>query len=126
MRGRGQGECYREIRPDDDAESSEVVRIDASRLLSTISLYNTVDNTKTIDEVKEGEDIRVDQVFIGTCTNGRIEDLRVAERILKGKEDIEGCEADSRTTPWEVMRLDMSEGLISIFNDSSRAVMDSG
>ena len=67
---------------DEDAEYDEVYEIDLSTLRPTVSFPHLPDNTRTIDEVG---DIDIDQVVIGSCTNGRISDLRVARDILKGK-----------------------------------------
>ena len=66
---------------DEDAEYDEVYEIDLSNLRPTVSFPNLPDNTRTIDEVG---DIEIDQAVIGSCTNGRISDLRVARDILKG------------------------------------------
>lgn len=67
---------------DEDAEYDEVYEIDLSSLRPTVSFPHLPDNTKTIDEVG---DVEIDQAVIGSCTNGRISDLRVARDILKGK-----------------------------------------
>lgn len=67
---------------DEDAEYEEVFEIDLSTLRPTVSFPHLPDNTRTIDNVG---DIDLDQVVIGSCTNGRISDLRVARDILKGK-----------------------------------------
>lgn len=67
---------------DEDAEYDEVYEIDLSTLRPTVSFPHLPDNTRTIDEVG---DIDIDQAVIGSCTNGRISDLRVARDILKGK-----------------------------------------
>lgn len=67
---------------DEDAEYDEVIEIDLSALKPTISFPHLPDNTRTIDNVG---DVKIDQAFIGSCTNGRISDLRVARSILKGK-----------------------------------------
>ena len=67
---------------DEDAEYDEVYEIDLSTLRPTVSFPHLPDNTRTIDEVGE---IEIDQAVIGSCTNGRISDLRVARDILKGK-----------------------------------------
>ncbi|SFC83210.1 3-isopropylmalate dehydratase large subunit [Clostridium uliginosum] len=67
---------------DDDAEYDEVFEIDLSTLKSTVSFPHLPDNTRTIDKVG---DIELDQVVIGSCTNGRMSDLRVARDIIKGK-----------------------------------------
>lgn len=68
---------------DADAEYDEVYEVDLSTLRPTIAFPHLPDNTRTIDEVG---DVEVDQVVIGSCTNGRISDLRIARDILKGKQ----------------------------------------
>ena len=68
---------------DKDAEYDEVYEIDISELRPTVSFPHLPDNTRTIDEVGE---VEIDQVVIGSCTNGRITDLRIARDILKGKQ----------------------------------------
>ena len=67
---------------DEDAEYDEVIEIDLSQIKSTVSFPHLPENTKTIDQVG---DIKIDQVVIGSCTNGRLSDLAVAAEILKGK-----------------------------------------
>ena len=67
---------------DADAEYDETILIDLSTLKSTVAYPHLPENTKTIDEV---EDIAIDQVVIGSCTNGRFEDLAMADKIIKGK-----------------------------------------
>jgi len=68
--------------PDADAEYDEVYEIDLSKIRPTVAFPHLPDNTRTIDEVG---DVEIDQVVIGSCTNGRMEDLRVAAKILKGR-----------------------------------------
>lgn len=67
---------------DNDAEYDKVYEIDLSKLKPTVAFPHLPDNTKTIDEISE---IKIDQVVIGSCTNGRMSDLRVARDILKDK-----------------------------------------
>ena len=67
---------------DEDAEYVDTIHIDLSKLRPMISFPHLPDNTKTIDEVG---DVSIDQVVIGSCTNGRITDLRIAAEIMKGK-----------------------------------------
>ncbi|WP_294392435.1 3-isopropylmalate dehydratase large subunit [uncultured Clostridium sp.] len=77
--------AYREwnkYEADEDAEYDEVYEIDLSTLRPTVSFPHLPDNTRTIDNTG---DVKIDQVVIGSCTNGRISDLRVARDILKGK-----------------------------------------
>lgn len=78
----GRGEKFKVIEADEDAEYGQTSEIEASELIPVVSAPHTVDNIKTVEEVSG---IKVDQVFIGTCTNGRLEDLEVAANILKGK-----------------------------------------
>ena len=73
---------HRYVSADTDAVYERLIEIDLSTLEPTIAKPHTVDNTATIGQVKG---TKVDQVFIGTCTNGRLEDLRLAAEILKGK-----------------------------------------
>jgi len=68
--------------PDADAVYSQVIDIDLSKIKPTVSFPHLPENTKTIDEVGE---VVIDQVVIGSCTNGRISDMRIAAEILKGK-----------------------------------------
>lgn len=70
------------IKPDVDAEYEKVIEIDASKLEPQIALPHTVDNVKPITEAGK---IKIDQVFIGTCTNGRVSDLKIAADIWDGK-----------------------------------------
>ena len=72
---------YTVYEADEDAEYDETITIDLSTLKSTVAYPHLPENTKTIDEV---EDIKIDQVVIGSCTNGRFEDLAMADKIIKG------------------------------------------
>lgn len=75
-------EDFRKMSADPDAVYETTVRIMAKDLKPVIACPHQVDNTKTIDEIGE---VKVDQVFLGTSCNGRLEDLQIAARILKGK-----------------------------------------
>jgi len=78
----GRAEQFRELSPDPDADYERTVTIPARELEPTIACPHQVDNTRTIDQIGE---VKVDQVFLGTSCNGRLEDLHAAARILKGK-----------------------------------------
>jgi len=78
----GRPQDFKKIFPDPDAIYEKTVKIDAESLKPTIACPHHVDNIKTIDEIGE---VRVDQVFLGTSCNGRLEDLQIAARILKGR-----------------------------------------
>jgi len=78
----GRPDHFKKLFPDPDASYEKTVRIDAQGLKPTIACPHQVDHTQTIDEIGE---IRVDQVYLGTSCNGRLEDLQIAAHILKGK-----------------------------------------
>ncbi len=78
----GRGNKYREIRPDSDAVYERVIEIDVSKLEPQISFPHTVDNTRPLSKASG---TKIQQVFLGTCTNGRLEDLEIFYSIVKGK-----------------------------------------
>ena len=78
----GRSQDFKRMFPDADANYEKTVKIDAKELKPTIACPHQVDNTKTIEEIGE---VKVDQVFLGTSCNGRLEDLHIAARILKGR-----------------------------------------
>ncbi|MDD3437170.1 MAG: aconitase/3-isopropylmalate dehydratase large subunit family protein, partial [Candidatus Gastranaerophilales bacterium] len=82
LASRGRIDKWIELKPDEDAVYERIIKINAGDIKHMVSCPHTVDNTKTVDELK---DVKVHQVFVGTCTNGRIEDLRIVADILKGK-----------------------------------------
>jgi 3-isopropylmalate/(R)-2-methylmalate dehydratase large subunit len=82
LQKRGRGGKFKKIAPDKDAQYEQVIQIDASKLVPMVAFPHTVDNVKPIHEAKG---VKVDQVFIGSCTNGRLEDLKIASQIIKGK-----------------------------------------
>ena len=78
---------YTAFEPDEDAEYVEEYTIDLSEVKSTVSFPHLPENTHTIDEI---DDIKIDQVVIGSCTNGRIQDMREAAKILEGRKVADG------------------------------------
>ena len=104
---------------DEDAEYTRVVKIDLSALQPTVSLPHLPSNTKTVDEA---EGMPIDQVVIGSCTNGRISDLRIAASILKDKKIAEGIRCIVIPATQEVYLQCLQEGLLSIFIQAGCAV----
>ena len=82
LESQGRGKQYIALQPDDDATYESMIEIDATQLEPTVSKPHTVDNVAL---AKEPKGVRVDQVFIGTCTNGRLDDLGIAATILEGR-----------------------------------------
>ncbi|MDY5607038.1 MAG: 3-isopropylmalate dehydratase large subunit [Lentihominibacter sp.] len=81
MKGRVRGE-WKKYEADPDAEYASVYEINLSELKPTVSFPHLPENTRTIDEVG---DVAIDQVVIGSCTNGRLEDMAIAAKIFEGK-----------------------------------------
>ncbi len=97
---------------DDDAEYEKVYDIDLSSIRPTVAFPHLPDNTRTIDEVGE---VKIDQVVIGSCTNGRIEDLRVAAKILDGKHVAKGIRVIIIPGTQKIYLQAIHEGLVDIF-----------
>lgn len=119
----GRGDKFKEIKADEGAVYERVIKIDASKLEPTVSCPHTVDNVKT---AKELADVKVNQVYIGTCTNGRIEDLRVAAAILKNRKIADGVRLFITPASRDVMLQALKEGLIEIFVQSGASVQTPG
>ena len=82
LKSMGRGGDYREIIADKDAHYEKIISIDASTLEPMVAKPHYVENG---DKVRNVKDLKIDQVFIGSCTNGRAEDMHIAAEILKGK-----------------------------------------
>ncbi len=123
LESRGRGDDFRLITPDADAEYERTVDIDAGSVVPMIAFPHRVDNVKPVSEAA-GE--KMDQVFIGTCTNGRLEDLRVAASILKGRKRHPGTRLIIVPASREIYGRAIEEGLLTIFNDAGASVNTPG
>lgn len=123
LKERGREEKFRLIQPDEDAVYERVIKIYAEDVPHTVSCPHTVDNTKTAEELK---DVKVDQVYVGTCTNGRIEDLRVVANILKGKKINPNLRMLICPASKDVYLKALEEGLISTFVEANATVLPPG
>lgn len=106
--------------PDEDAEYAEVIEMDASQIDLTVALPHLPSNTVSVSELKEK--IFVDQVFIGSCTNGRLEDLRIAASIMKGKKVAPNVRTIIIPATQEIYLQALREGLIEIFIEAGASV----
>lgn len=104
---------------DEDAEYDEVYDIDLSKIKPTVSFPHLPENAKTFDEI---EDVKIDQSVIGSCTNGRIEDLRAAAEILKGRKVAKNVRCIVIPATQAVYMQAMEEGLLKIFIEAGCAV----
>jgi len=109
--------------PDIDAKYEKIIKIDVSKIEPQIAFPHTVDNTRPISAAK-GK--KVDQVFIGTCTNGRIEDLEIAAKILKGKKRAFDTRLIVVPASREIYLNAMKLGLLKIFVQAGAIIMGPG
>ena len=123
LKERGREDKFRQILPDSDAEYERIIEINAEDVPHTVSCPHTVDNTC---DVKELKDVKVNQVFVGTCTNGRIEDLRIVAEILKGKTVHPDVRLLISPASKDVFKQALKEGLIDIFVEANAAILTSG
>jgi 3-isopropylmalate/(R)-2-methylmalate dehydratase large subunit len=113
---------FESLRSDPDATYEKIIDLDVSGLGSQVACPSSVDNVKPVSEIGN---VQVDQAFIGSCTNGRIEDLRVAAEILKGKKVKDGVRALVIPASKETYAQALKEGLIEIFTDADALVCGS-
>lgn len=110
------GKVYR---ADNDAEYERTVEIELSSLKPTVAFPHLPENTRTIDEAGE---IKIDQVVIGSCTNGHISDLRAAAEVLRGRKVARGVRAIVIPATNEIYLQAIKEGLIEIFINAGAVV----
>ncbi len=106
------GRDYKIYEADADAEYDEVYEIDLSGLKPTVAFPHLPENTHTIDEVGE---VKIDQVVIGSCTNGRIDDLRIAAKVLEGRKVAKGMRVIIFPATQAIYLQAMEEGLLATF-----------
>ncbi len=110
---------YRIYKADDDAQYDEAYQIDLGQIKPTVAFPHLPENTRTIDDVG---DIKIDQVIIGSCTNGRLEDLRTAAEILEGRKVSKGVRCIVIPATQKIYLDAMKEGLLEIFINAGAAV----
>lgn len=111
---------YKIYESDADAVYDEEYTIDLSALKPTIAFPHLPENTKTIDEIKE--DIKIDQVVIGSCTNGRLNDLRIAAKVLQGRHVAKGMRCIVIPATQKIYLQAMEEGLLKTFIEAGAIV----
>jgi len=119
----GRGNHYQPVAPDADAIYEQTISINAANLEPTVSQPHTVDNIALAKELKGA---KIQQVFIGTCTNGRLEDLAVAANILKGKK----CHPETRLlvapASRQIMLAAIQAGYIQTLIEAGAAILPPG
>ncbi|MEF9940718.1 MAG: 3-isopropylmalate dehydratase large subunit [Lachnospiraceae bacterium] len=107
---------------DQDAHYEEIIEIDLSKIRPTIAFPHLPGNAKTIDEVEQMESIRIDQVVIGSCTNGRLEDMRRAAAIFRGHTVKKGVRVLIIPATQRIYKQCIEEGLMTTFIDAGCTV----
>ena len=118
--GRYQGTAV-EYTADEDAVYDEEYTIDLSEIRPTVAFPHLPENTRTVDEIGDKE-VKIDQVVIGSCTNGRISDLRAAADVLKDKKIADGVRCIVIPGTQNIWKQAMHEGLFDIFVDAGAVV----
>ncbi len=123
LKAHGKEDKFVEIKADEDAIYERVIEINAQDIEPTVSCPHTVDNTKL---AKDLHDVKVNQVFVGTCTNGRIEDLRITAEILKGKQKHPDVRLLIVPASREIYLQAVEEGLIKTFIEAGASFLPAG
>ncbi|MDD6436153.1 MAG: 3-isopropylmalate dehydratase large subunit [Clostridiales bacterium] len=113
---------YKVYEADADAEYEDEITIDLSKVRPTVAFPHLPGNAKTIDEIEAMEPIKIDQVVIGSCTNGRIEDMRKAAAVLKGHTVHPDVRVMVVPATQKIYKQCIAEGLLDIFVDAGCAV----
>jgi 3-isopropylmalate/(R)-2-methylmalate dehydratase large subunit len=114
---------FKEIKADNDAKYEKIIEINLSEIEPQVAFPHTVDNTRSI---KDAVGIKIEQVYIGTCTNGRIEDLRVVANILKNKKKAEDIRLIIAPASKKIYLQALKEGLINTFIESGATILPPG
>lgn len=115
--------AFKDIYFDEDAEYERVIEIDASEVVPMVACPHTVDNVKPVSELGH---IKVNQVFIGSCTNGRIEDLRIAVKLLKRQKVHPDVRLIVAPASKQVMMQALREGIIEIMTYVGASIIPPG
>ncbi len=110
------------LKSDTDAKYSQTVEFDVSSMEPQVACPSSVDNVKPISKIGE---VKIDQAFIGSCTNGRLEDLQLAAKIMKGKKVADGVRALVIPASQEIYQQADKKGLLQIFTEAGAIVCGS-
>ena len=123
LSGRGDKRNYQTLRPDDDAVYEKIIYIDLPKLQPTISRPHTVDNTIPISEITG---TKIHQVIVGTCTNGRLEDMEIAAGILRGKQRHPKTRLIVAPASRSVLIASIEKGYIQTFIEAGASILPPG
>ncbi|MBN1266406.1 MAG: 3-isopropylmalate dehydratase large subunit [Anaerolineales bacterium] len=123
LESQGRTNSYKPLSPDQDASYEQVLQIDVSSLSPRVAFPHFTDNVRAVEDAG---DVPIDQVFIGTCTNGRLSDLRIAAAILKDKRIADGTRLVVGPASRSVYKAAIKEGLLDIFIDAGGLILPPG
>ncbi|MFC1926498.1 3-isopropylmalate dehydratase large subunit [Chloroflexota bacterium] len=123
LESRGRVQKYRPLQPDADAVYDEVIEIDASKLEPMVAKPHTVDNTAPVGDIAG---TKIQQVFIGTCTNGRLDDFKVAAEILKGRKRHPDTRLLIAPASREILSGAIEAGYIQVFIEAGGVILPPG
>ena len=112
---------YKIYEADADADYDAVVEVDLAKVRPTVAFPHLPGNAKTIDEIEAMEPIKIDQVVIGSCTNGRMEDMRRAAAVLRGRKVHPDVRVMVIPATQKIYKQCIKEGLVDIFIDAGCA-----
>jgi 3-isopropylmalate/(R)-2-methylmalate dehydratase large subunit len=123
LESQGRGREYRDIEPDKNPVYEQTIDIDCSKIEPMISMPHTVDNTCSISDMQK---VKINQVLIGTCTNGRLVDLKIAADILKGNKVDKNVRLIVVPASKKVFLEAIKEGIIETLIESGAAIQSPG
>jgi len=123
LKSQGREDCFRKMYADKGAVYEKVIDIDCSVIEPMVSQPHTVDNALPVSSLNE---IKIDQVFIGTCTNGRLSDLRIAADILKGRKVDSNVRLIVIPASRDIYMKALKEGILETFIESGAVVQSPG
>jgi 3-isopropylmalate/(R)-2-methylmalate dehydratase large subunit len=123
LKSEGRGKDYKALAADADASYEKMIRISAGQLEPTVAKPHTVDNTALAKDLKG---VKIQQVVIGTCTNGRMEDLEIAASILKGKKPSPGVRLIIAPASKRILLEAIDAGLMKTFAEAGAIILPPG
>lgn len=119
----GVTESLSAIAPDADAVYEQIIAIDATKLAPQVACPHTVDNVRPVTELGT---VKIDQIVIGSCTNGRLDDIQVAASILRGKKIARGIRMLVFPASWRIYREALKSGYLADLIDAGAVIMNPG
>ena len=111
------------VTPDSSARYDEVIEIDVSKLTPQVACPHTVDNVKSVKEI---EGVKLNQIVIGSCTNGRLDDLETAAKIVKGHKIAKNIRMLIFPATWRIYREALKKGILTTLVDAGAVIINPG